>query len=140
MQLQRRWVRGILLLVQSLAIFSVLIALTVPIFVVSPPRNTQTEVVAILKIQAIHQEQAQHLSRFGKYAASLEELGLPLGGAEKSGYLFTLKETPEGYAINANPKVFGSTGRRTFYLDQNGVIHHNWGAEPATTNSPEIGK
>jgi type IV pilus assembly protein PilA len=141
MQLQRRWVRGVLLLVQSLAIFSVLIVLTVPI-VVRPGRNTQTarEVVAILKIQAIHREQAQHLSRFGKYAASLEELGLPIGGAEKSGYLFTLKETPEGYPINANPKVFGSTGRRTFYLDQNGVIHHNWGPEPATTNSPEIGK
>jgi len=40
--------------------------------------------------------------------------------------------------VNANPVSFNSTGRRTFFSDQSHVIHQNWGAEPATLNSPEI--
>ena len=34
--------------------------------------------------------------------------------------------TPLGYSVNANPKVFGGTGRRTFYIDQDGTGHQNW--------------
>jgi hypothetical protein len=36
------------------------------------------------------------------------------------------------------PKVYNSTGRRTFYSDQTLVIRENWGPEPATAQSPEI--
>jgi len=46
-------------------------------------------------------------------------------------YVFLLALTESGYQINANPKTFGATGRRTFYLDQNGIVHQNWGREPA---------
>ena len=45
---------------------------------------------------------------------------------------------PNGFTVNANPVTLGSTGRRTFFSDQSLVIHENWGAEPATVNSPEI--
>ena len=92
---------------------------------------------------------------FGKYAASLAELGPPnrggaegpqgahlipaaLASGEKNGYLFVLSLTPAGYTLNATPKTFGSTGRRTFYLDQDGVVHQNWGRDPATADSPEF--
>jgi type IV pilus assembly protein PilA len=34
--------------------------------------------------------------------------------------------------------VFNTNGRRTFYSDQNMIIHQNWSAEPATANSPEL--
>ena len=157
MQLQRRSHQhgfSLIELIVVIAIIFVLLAIAIP-NAMNVRRNT-LEAIVMREIQTIHQAQVQYMSQFGKYAGGLEELGPPKSGSEgpraanlipaslasgeKDGYLFTLKETPEGYVINANPKVFGSTGRRTFYLDQNGVIHHNWGPEPATTNSPEIGK
>ena len=33
--------------------------------------------------------------------------------------MFTLTATPSGYTLNANPKVFNTSGRRTFFTDQN---------------------
>ena len=46
--------------------------------------------------------------------------------------------TPSGYTVNANPKVFNTTGRRTFFTDQNQTYRQNWSAEPANASSPEI--
>jgi hypothetical protein len=40
--------------------------------------------------------------------------------------------------VNANPKVFNSTGRRTFFSDQSMTIHQNWTAEAANASSPEL--
>jgi type IV pilus assembly protein PilA len=117
-------------------------------------RNNAAEVVVIREIQTIHQAQTQYVSQFGDYAATLAELGPPANGAvgpraaylipaslasgEKDGYIFTMTTTATGYVVSANPKVFGTTGRRTFYLDQDGIVHQNWGQEPATVNSPEL--
>ncbi len=108
----------------------------------------------IREVQAIHQAQVQYLSQFGEFAATLAELGPPTNGVagphaaklipaslasgEKNGYLFTMVKAGGGFTVNANPKEFGRTGRRTFYIDQDGVVHQNWGSEPATANSPEI--
>jgi prepilin-type N-terminal cleavage/methylation domain-containing protein len=61
-----------------------------------------------------------------------------LASGEKDGYLFVIALTPVGYSVNANPKVFGGTGRRTFYLDQDGIVHQNWSQEPASVVSPEF--
>jgi hypothetical protein len=104
--------------------------------------------------QTIQQAETQYQSQFGDYAPTLKELGPPANGAagpasaklippslasgEKDGYLFSVGRTTEGFSINANPKVFGKNGRRTFYLDQDGIIHQNWGPEPATATSPEV--
>lgn len=139
-------------LVVVIAIILIILAIAIPRMISA--RNNAAEVVVIREIQTIHQAQTQYLSQFGDYAASLAELGPPTSGAvgpraaylipaslasgEKDGYVFTMTKTPSGYAVNANPKVFGSTGRRTFYLDQDGIIHQNWGQEAATENSPEL--
>ena len=61
-----------------------------------------------------------------------------LASGEKNGYVFTMAKAASGYTVNADPKVFEHNGRRTFYIDQDGVVHQNWGSEPATVNSPEI--
>jgi len=34
---------------------------------------------------------------------------------------------------------FGSTGSRTFFSDQSLVVRENYGQEPATVNSKEVG-
>ena len=109
------------------------------------------ETAVIRQMQTIHQGQLQYLSQFGEYAGTFAELGPPASGVagpraaklipaslasgEKNGYLFVVTKTPAGFAVNANPK---GTGRRTFYMDQDGVVHQNWGTEPATVDSPEI--
>jgi type IV pilus assembly protein PilA len=56
----------------------------------------------------------------------------------KDGYRFTVTATPNAFAIIANPKVFGETGRRTFYSDQTLVIRQNRANEPASSSSPEL--
>jgi len=116
--------------------------------------TSASETVVLREVQSIHQAQVQYYSQFGEYASTLAQLGPPAGGiggpqaaklipaslasGEKNGYLFTLTKTPGGFAVNANPKVFGKSGRRTFYTDEDGVIHQNWGPGPATAASPEI--
>jgi type IV pilus assembly protein PilA len=108
----------------------------------------------VQSIKTINGVQYQYQSQFGKFATSLAELGPPQSGTagpsasdlipgdlaagEKSGYKFTLSGTEAGYVIHATPSTFGTTGNRTFYSDQSGVIRQNFGQEPATESSPEF--
>jgi type IV pilus assembly protein PilA len=112
------------------------------------------EVAATSQITTIQIEETQYYSQFQRYAVSLAELGPPSSGAAgpqaadlipkvladgiNTGYVFTLAGSPTGYAINANPQSFGSSGRRTFYSDESLIIRENWSAEPATKTSPPI--
>jgi type IV pilus assembly protein PilA len=115
------------------------------------------ETGAIATVKTIYAAQVQYYSTFNKFAASMAQLGPPAGtggadgpeaanlisgnlaSGESSGYIFTLAATPTGYTVSAVPKTFGTTGRRTFFSDQTGIIHQNWGQEPATVTSPEAG-
>ena len=45
---------------------------------------------------------------------------------------------PGSFAVTAVPVAFGSTGRRTFYMDANKVIRQNWSQEPANAQSEEL--
>ncbi|MBM3754592.1 MAG: hypothetical protein FJW38_11505 [Acidobacteria bacterium] len=99
--------------------------------------------------RTIHTAQIQHLSKSGKMAMALSGLGPPPAGAElipgdlaagkKSGYLFQLQGTPRGYSITAAPESKGGTGRRSFFSDQSMIVRENWGPEPATVASKEVG-
>ena len=117
-------------------------------------RMHSQEMAAIRQINTVHTAQTQYMSQFQKFAENLAQLGPPASGAagpaaadlipgdlalgEKTGYIFTVTVTKEGYTVTAVPKVFNSTGRRTFFSDQTLVIRENWGAEPATAQSKEI--
>jgi type IV pilus assembly protein PilA len=112
------------------------------------------ETAAIKAIQTIHTMQVQYNSQYGRYAASVTELGPPASGAAtaastdlidsgragggKSGYKFTMTGNQGGYAISAVPSVYGNTGSRTFYSDQSMVIRENAEPEPATAGSQEM--
>ena len=86
--------------------------------------------------------QVQYSSQYGRYATSLAELGdlidSELSAGEKSGYKFSLISNQGGYAVNAVPIIYGSSGRRAFYSDQTLVIRINDGPEPATADSKEM--
>ena len=43
-----------------------------------------------------------------------------------------------GYSVTANPIRRGSTGQRSFYTDQTGVIRYSENGEPATEDSPPL--
>jgi type IV pilus assembly protein PilA len=65
-----------------------------------------------------------------------------LGGSitpAKNGYAFTYVVVPgpalnDGYTLNADPQSRGTTGRRSFYTDQVGVIYYNQSASASPTD------
>lgn len=155
MNLNRRRSRRGFSLIELLIVVAIILILAA----IAAPKLTQNrmhaqETAAIRQIQTIHTAQTQYYSQFGRYAATMAELGPPASGqagpsasdlipgdlaiGKKSGYNFTMTGGPAGYAVNAVPEVYNSSGRRSFYSDQTLVIRENWGAEPANATSKEI--
>jgi len=144
----------------SLIELLIVIAIILIIITIAVPKYNRTqmymrETAAVKAIQTIHQMEVQYQSQYGRYATSLAELGPPQSGqpgpaaadligrdlseGEKQGYKFTVTGTPGGYVILANPVTYGTSGSKTFYSDQTMVIRENFGPEPATANSKEMG-
>jgi len=150
----RRRTSGFSLIELLIVIAIILIILTIAVPKLGTARMNASEMAVIREIQTINTSQSQYLSQFGKYATTLPELGPPTSGGpgpaaadllpaslasgEKDGYTFVMAATPQGYTINCNPKVYNSTGRRTFFSDQSMIIRQNWSSEPANANSPEL--
>ena len=117
--------------------FLVATAMTEAILSVGTPkarrgRLNAAEMSAGFQMGVVRLAQAQYRSQFGKYAATLAELGprvanlIPgsLASGEKDGYRFVMTATPGGYTLVATPEVFGKTGRRTFFFGS------GWGCPP----------
>jgi prepilin-type N-terminal cleavage/methylation domain-containing protein len=149
-----RYQRGFSLIELLIVVAIVLILAAVAVPKLNQNRMLSQETAAIRQVGTLHQAQTQYYAQFGKFATTLAELGPPAGGnagpnasdlipgdlalGKKTGYVFQMQGSPAGYTINANPEVFNSTGRRTFFSDQTLVIRQNWGPEPATVTSPEL--
>jgi len=147
--------RGFSLIELLIVIAIILIIVTVALPKLNKARMYAQETAALKAIQTLNTCQVQYNSTFGRFAASLSELGPPTSGTsnasaadlissdlaagEKQGYRFTLIGTPSGYTVTAVPIAFGSTGSRTFFTDQSLVVRENYGQEPATANSREVG-
>jgi prepilin-type N-terminal cleavage/methylation domain-containing protein len=140
-------------LLVAMAIIAIILAVSVPIM--SRVRLNAVETMVVREMHTIGQAQTQYQAQFGKYAAALAELAPPANGGaegpnaahlipaslasgEKDGYVFVMNANAGGYTVVASPKVFGNTGRRTFFLDQDGIVHQNWGQELASAESPEF--
>jgi prepilin-type N-terminal cleavage/methylation domain-containing protein len=150
----RRARRGFSLIELLIVIAIILIIAAIAVPKLNVARMQAQEMAAIRTMTTIHLAQTSYFSQFGKFAENLTQLGPPAGGAaglssadlipgdlatgQKSGYVFTVTATKDGYAVVAVPQVFGQTGRRTFFSDQTMTVRENWGAEPATAQSHEI--
>jgi len=146
--------RGFSLIELLIVIAIILIILAIAVPKLGSARMNASEMAVYKELQTINTMQTQYMSQFGRFATTLAELGPPTSGGpgpqaadliptalaqgEKDGYIFTMTATPSGYTLNANPKVYNTTGRRTFYTDQNMIYRQNWSAEPANASSPEI--
>jgi len=146
--------RGFSLIELLIVIAIILIILAIAVPKLDSAKINANEMAVIREMQTINSMETQYNSQFGRYATTLAELGPPTSGGpgpqaadlipgslssgDKDGYLFTLAGTPSGYTLNANPKVYNSTGRRTFYSDQSMTIRQNWSSEPANLSSPEF--
>jgi type IV pilus assembly protein PilA len=151
---KRRLARGFSLIELLIVIAIILIILAIAVPKLGSARQNASEMAVYKELQTINTMQTQYMSQFGRFAATLAELGPPTSGGpgpqaadlipgalasgEKDGYIFTMVATPGGYSLNANPKVFNTNGRRTFYTDQTMTYHQNWSAEPANASSAEI--
>jgi type IV pilus assembly protein PilA len=152
--IRRRRESGFSLIELLIVIAIILIIAAIAVPKLNNQRMNAQEMAAIRQIGTIHTAQIQYYSQFGRYATTLAELGPPTSGqpgpqasdlipktlseGKNTGYIFTVQAIPTGYSVNANPEMFGNSGRRTFYSDQTQVIHQNWGQEPATANSPDF--
>lgn len=85
-------------------------------------RTLSSELAAEARIRTIHAAESEYKDEHGRYAGSLRELRLP---DAIEGYGFALSATPSGYSIQAGPKRYFDTGRRTFFSDQTTVIREN---------------
>src|SRR5579872_5480254 len=132
--LRRRGSRGFSLIELLIVIAIILIILAIAVPKLGSAKMNANEMAVLRELQTITSMQTQYYSQFGRYATTLAELGPPASGGpgpqaadlipgslssgEKDGYTFVLTATPSGYTVNANPKVYNSSGRRTFYADQ----------------------
>ena len=153
---RRRSQRGFSLIELLIVIAIILIILSIALPQMGKARMNAQEMAAVAEVQTINKAQVQYYSQFNQYATALSQLGPPAsgGGAEgpqaaglipanlasggSGGYNFTVAQSAQGYAVTAVPKVFNSTGRRTFYSDQSGITRQNWGQDPPTPSSPEL--
>lgn len=146
--------RGFSLIELLIVIAIILIIITIALPKLNRAKMYSQETAALGAIRTLHTAQVQYSSQYGRFAATLNELGPPASGGPtaaaadligtdlaqgtKSGYKFTMTGSPAGYVINAVPEAYNATGSRTFYSDQTMVIRENSGPEPATPQSKEI--
>ncbi len=65
-----------------------------------------------------------------------------VGSATKDGYSFavSLGSANSTYNVNARPVLFKSSGTRSFFGDETGMIRYTTANAPATTGSPVLGQ
>lgn len=103
------------------------------------------EVSAIKQLQAIHAKEQFWYNKSHKYVPLDQLFGedntIPSPNSLTRGYRFNvrLKEDGKSYSALANPAKYNESGRRSFYMTEQGEIHcANRGGEDGTLTDPPI--
>ena len=102
------------------------------------------ETAALTRLRAIAQGERRYQIESGGEYASMDQLvekgyvNDPARG-KLSGYRFVVKTKAGGFEATAVPEKFGVTGTRSFYVDEQNVVHgaDKKGGE-ATSSDPEV--
>ena len=64
------------------------------------------------------------------------------GSDRSNGYLFATSHSSDGtsFTVSGRPVRYGSTGTRSFYADETGVIRYSTGERPATADDEPLGQ
>jgi prepilin-type N-terminal cleavage/methylation domain-containing protein len=137
------------------AIIMVIVAIAIPNLMRT--RMTANETSAVGSLSALNTACITYLTIYGGYPAALSNLGPAnpatstaadlidsvLASGAKGGYNFSYSAGPRDaagrvnvYSVTAEPVSLGSTGQRTFYTDQSGVIRSNTGGPADATSTP----
>jgi type IV pilus assembly protein PilA len=144
------------------AIILILAAIAIPDLLKSKMAANQASAVGSLRV--INSSEVMYYSNYGKgYSATLQDLKAPplgtipsmtaaaliddvLGSGSKSGYTFTYtcnsldsQGNYQGYTVNANPSVPGTSGDVYYFTDQRYVIRLN-NTHPATSTDLALGQ
>lgn len=142
-------IAGLVLCISSLAStlpIGVIAAIAIPNLLAS--RRAANEASALHSLRTITASEYTFQSKFGRYG-TLEELRIAglidrgLASGKKNGYRFALTfdlEHPEVFELTSIPMSYGSSGTRSFYVDETFVIRgaDNSGG-PSTKLDPPLG-
>ncbi len=127
------------------ALIGILAALAVPNLVQS--KKAANEASAIASVRNLVTAEITYASTLGGgNFASLAELSSEnfadevLGSGQKDGYDFSVAANESiGFSVIATPTVPGTTGERSFYGDETGVIRYTIGGTVPDSTSPPLG-
>ena len=138
------------------AILLILAAIAIPSFLDSKIRANEASAVASLR--QIGTAQSTYSLTYPEvgYAPTLSSLGpgsptsstsagliddvLGCSGSscKKSGYTFILSTGPGTYSVTSTPMSLGTSGRRSFFSDNSGIIRYNSAGTVATINDSPL--
>ena len=128
------------------AVIGVIAAIAVPNLVQS--KVVANEGKAISSVRSLGTAQVTYSTRdgAGNFAPDLDALetaGLidsVLGSGTTDSYSFVVSASGVTFEINARPRVYQTTGIRSFFADESGVIRYNTANARANASSPGLGE
>ncbi len=107
----------------------------------------ENEANAISSVKKIVNAQLDYSEGSGRgYAMTLVDLGSrglidsALESGVKDGYVFSMGSFGSVFTVTATPMTYGSTGSRSFFSDETGVIRYTRESRPATAEDLPIGR
>ncbi len=123
------------------AIIAIIAAIAIPSLLNA--RKAGNEASAISSMRTLTTVNEQYRTRFSRYSASMANLSgsgyidSVLGNGTKSGFSFTYSGAVNTWAVSGVPTSVGTTGDRSFFVNQTGVIRGAAGGG-AGSGSPPI--
>ncbi len=130
------------------AIIGIIAAIAVPNLLQSKAAANEASSISSVRNLVSSQITYSATTGAGTYAADLGVLSTAklidsvLGSGTKDGYTFSAS-TGTGnstFSLTARPVTYGSTGTRSFFADESGVIRYTDEDRPATADDPGLGK
>ncbi len=122
------------------AIIAIIAAIAIPSLLNA--RKAGNEASAISSMRTLTTVNEQYRTRFGVYSANMGALQASgyidsvLGNGTKSGFSFAYNSGANTWDVTSVPTVVGTTGDRSFFVNQSGVIRGEAGGGASSASNP----